>query len=316
MLWAVPHAIAAPTPKSTSETAAKALYESLTDQQKKVVSFDWDFKHPKRGLYRTHTSNNWHITQPAITSDFFDKKQQALIHDAFKGLLTPEWYEKILKQAKDDNRGAAWGERQNIAIFGKPGEKFEMVFTGRHMTLRADGNTESHVALGGPRVHGHSASGFNEKVGHPGNVFWHQALEANKIYKMLSGKQRKQALRTFLPVEEDVSFQGADGKLTGISIGSLAADQKEQVEKTLLSLVEPYRKEDRDEIEQALKKQGGLDKCNLTFYEEGDLGKDGQWDCWRIEGPSFVWYFRGHPHVHIWINIADSSKVDLNSQQL
>ena len=52
--------------------------------------------------------------------------------------------------------------------------------TGRHMTLRADCNTEAHVAFGGPIFYGHAASGFNEEVHHPGNVFWHQAEEANK----------------------------------------------------------------------------------------------------------------------------------------
>jgi hypothetical protein len=23
-----------------------------------------------------------------------------------------------------------------------------------------------------------------------------------------------------------------------------------------------------------------------------------------VEGPAFVWYFRGSPHVHTWVNIA------------
>ena len=36
---------------------------------------------------------------------------------------------------------------------------------------------------------------------------------------------------------------------------------------------------------------------------------------WRIEGPSFVWYFRGTPHVHVWVNVADDPKVKLNSYQ-
>ncbi|MBP86478.1 MAG: hypothetical protein CMJ64_07170 [Planctomycetaceae bacterium] len=316
VLWAVPQATAAPTANSASETAVKALYESLSGEQKKVVAFDWDYEHPKRGLLRTHVSNNWHITKPGIASDFFTKQQQTLIHDAFKSLFTPEWYKKFLKQGQDDS-GKPWGERHNIAIFGKPGDgKFEMVFTGRHMTIRADGNTESHVAFGGPRVHGHAASGFNEKVGHPGNLFWHQAVEANKVYEMLSGKQRKQALVKKLPTEQDVSFHGPDGPLPGIPIGELAGDQKEQVEQVLKSLAEPYRKEDRDEIHHSLKQQGGLDKCSLAFFQEGDLGEDQQWDCWRIEGPAFVWYFRGFPHVHIWINIADDPAVELNSQQL
>src|SRR5262245_11312363 len=73
-LWAVPRVTAAPTPSSVPETLVKLLYEKLTDEQKKEVCFDWDYKHPQRGLLRTHVSNNWHITKPAIDSDFNTKE--------------------------------------------------------------------------------------------------------------------------------------------------------------------------------------------------------------------------------------------------
>ena len=63
----------------------------------------------------------------------------------------------------------------------RPGEKFELVMTGRHMTIRCDGDRAEHVAFAGPIFYGHAASGFNEKPNHPGNVFWHQALAANKV---------------------------------------------------------------------------------------------------------------------------------------
>src|SRR5204862_213860 len=80
---------------------------------------------------------------------------------------------------------AAGAAAQRIAISGKPGaDKFEFVLTGRHLTVRADGNSTAHVALGGPIFHGHAATGFVEKVHHPGNVFWHQAEQANKVYQL------------------------------------------------------------------------------------------------------------------------------------
>jgi hypothetical protein len=52
----------------------------------------------------------------------------------------------------------------------------------------------------------------------------------------------------------------------------------------------------------------------LAFYADSTLGSDGEWDNWRLEGPSFVWYFRGKPHVHVWVHVADSPKVELNSE--
>jgi hypothetical protein len=45
-----------------------------------------------------------------------------------------------------------------------------------------------------------------------------------------------------------------------------------------------------------------------------DLDSDGEWDNRRLEGPSFVRYFRGKPHIHVWVHVADSPKVELNPE--
>ena len=62
-----------------------------------------------------------------------------------------------------------------------------------------------------------------------------------------------------------------------------------------------------------LNEQGGLNRCAVAFYEQADIGADGVWDNWRLEGPSFVWHFRGKPHVHVWVHVANSPAVRLNS---
>jgi hypothetical protein len=308
-------AASAPSPSSTAETAVKALYESLSEAQKKEVCFPWDHKDPGRGLLRTFVSNNWQITKPHIKSDYYDRKQQAIIHDIFKGMINPEWYAKFLKQLKDDTGGKEWGAEQSIAIFGTPGSgNFEFVMTGRHMTLRADGNSTDHVAFGGPIFYGHAASGFDEKVHHPGNVFWHQAELANKVYQMLDAKQKKEALVDRRPGESRVGFRGDKGGYTGIAVKDLTGDQRTELLKVLSSLLDPFRMEDQEEARLCLKKQGGLEGCHLTFYKEGDIGNDGEWDNWRLEGPAFVWYFRGQPHVHVWVNVADDPAVPLNAR--
>lgn len=62
-----------------------------------------------------------------------------------------------------------------------------------------------------------------------------------------------------------------------------------------------------------LRRQGGLDACNLAFYQEHDLGNDGEWDNWRIEGPAFVSYFRGFPHAHVSIHVAEAPGTPVTS---
>ncbi len=317
-IFATPRLQAAPTPDSAAETAVKALYENLTDDQKKKICFDWDYKDPDRGLLRSRVSNNWNITKPHLDGDFYTKKQRDIINDIFSGIFNPEWQKTIKKQLKDDS-GGDFGHGLSCAIFGKPGDgKFEFVMTGRHLTCRADGHSESHVALGGPIFHGHQASsvgGLKEEVHHPGNIFWHQALLASKVYGLLDKEQQGKALVAKRPAEAAVNFHGKEkeAKYPGIAIKGFNPDQKKGIQAVLDSLLEPYRKEDQEEVQECLKKQGGLEACYLAFYKDGNMSDDGEWDNWRLEGPSFVWYFRGEPHVHIWINVADDAAVPLNS---
>jgi hypothetical protein len=65
-----------------------------------------------------------------------------------------------------------------------------------------------------------------------------------------------------------------------------------------------------------LNRQGGLDQCSLAHYKAGNLTDTmfGEWDNRRLEGPAFVWYFRGEPHVPVWVNVANDPSVALNAR--
>ena len=305
--------------KPVAENLAAKLYESLSDAQKKEVCFPWEHT-DDRGVLRTHVSNNWHITDRnrlTVAGGFFNKEQQDIIEALFFSLYNPEWHDRIRKQLKDDAGG--YGKQQTIAMFGAPGtDHFEFVMTGRHLTIRCDGNSTEHMAFGGPIFYGHAAQGFNEKPNHPGNVFWSQALKANAVYQMLDGKQRELALVDRSPYESEVGFRSPN-KIDGIPVSELSADQKEHVAGVLDALLEPYREIDRKEARACLEARGGLDACRLAFYKNDDAGKsndlgdDGIWDWWRLEGPAFVWNFRGIPHVHVWVNVSDDPNVKTNA---
>ncbi|MGO8746545.1 MAG: DUF3500 domain-containing protein [Thermoguttaceae bacterium] len=297
--------------EKSSESAVTRLWASLSPEQKQQVCFAWDYVDPARGLLRTRISANWQVTKPLVRSDFYTPRQRQLIREIFTGLIQPDWIPRIDRQLKDDEGGFGY---QSMAIFGAPGSgKFQFVLTGRHITIRCDGHSAEHLAFGGPIVYGHAASGFREKPGHPNNVFWHQAVAAGSVFQMLDGKQQAQALLKAAPPEEAIGFQGPQGKFPGIAVHDLSPDQKQHVEIVLEKLIEPYRQSDRDRVDACLKSQGGLDKCHLAFYEEGHLGNDRIWDIWRLEGPAFVWHFRGSPHVHTWVHVADEPSIKLNA---
>ncbi|QDT38464.1 DUF3500 domain-containing protein [Stratiformator vulcanicus] len=313
-LGAAPTEVKANDAEAKPENLVADLYESLTPKQRESICFGWDQtdERSKDMPLRLHVSNNWRITRPGVISPFFTRDQQEMIEAIFFGLYDKQWHGKVRQQLKDDAGG--YGKRQSIAIFGEPGSgKFELVMTGRHLTIRCDGDSTEHFAFGGPIFYGHAARGFNEKPDHPGNVFWPQAVKANKLYEMLDGKQRDEALLAFEPAESEVHFQ-KEGKYPGLAAAEMSADQREHLTGVLDTLLEPYRESDRKEVHRCLKQNGGLEACSLSFYETGDIGEDKVWDNWRLEGPSFVWYFRGAPHVHVWVNVASDPSAKISAE--
>jgi len=281
---------AAPTSTSAAETAVGQLYTSLSDAQKKAICRPFDHKD------RSRISANWHVTKTTIGGDLFTKQQQTLIDQIVRNVTSEDGYQRFIRQMDEDDAGM---DSYSIAIFGEPGAgKFQWEMTGRHLTMRADGDSVDQAAFGGPIVYGHGEEDPKE------NLFHYQTKKANEVFQALDPKQAKVALLNKAPKESAVQLQGSRGKFPGIGVDELADDQKELVESTLKVLLAPYRQEDVEEVMAILKSSGGLDQLHMAFYQEGDLESDQVWDIWRVEGPSLVWHFRGAPHVHAYINIG------------
>jgi hypothetical protein len=316
-----------------SAAPIRAFYRSLTADQRKTMCFGWDHIGFTKLALRLHVTNNWDISRAALSS--FTPEQQRLIDDIIASVMNPGWPERLKQQARDDT-GQPWGN-QKIAIFGSPDKgPCQCVITGFHLTLRATCRRLPSVAFDGALCHGHQPSGFNERVGHPDNVFWYQAVLANRVYMALDEKQQARALVTRdmpyyefngridrrvirpdskleRPLEPDVRFRGSDATFPGLPIRDMTRDQKATVRQALTGMLEPYRPEYREQVYHCLTSQGGLDRCSMAFYQEHDLGNDREWDNWRLEGPAFVWYFRGFPHVHVWIHVADNPATTVTS---
>lgn len=284
-------AFAAPTSKSAAETTVKKFYDSLTNKQEETISFAYGHK-------LQHKLNaNWKITKPKIGDDFYTKEQRSLIDQIVREVCSEDGYDRLMLQMKDDASGGI--NAYSVAMFGKPGTgKFQWELTGRHLTLRADGDSDKNMAFGGPLAYGHG-------IGDPKkNVFHYQTKKTNEVFNALDPKQREKALLDKAPRESQVPLQGKAGSFPGIAASELTSDQKELFESAIKVILAPYRQEDVDDAMALLKQGGGLDKLHLAFYKQGDLNNDKMWDIWRVEGPTFVWHFRGAPHVHAYINIG------------
>ncbi len=282
-----------------SESLVKTLYDTLTDEQRTTLLFPFD-----HGL-RKAIDNNWHITKPQI-GQYLSDDQNAMVREIFLNLHSEEYRQTVIDQVAHDSGKKGFGA-SSIAIFGEPGTgKFEFVLTGRHCTRRADGDSVTGKAFGGPIFYGHAADGFNEGPDHKGNAYWYQALRANEVYQMLDGKQQEKALVPAVRREQGSSTVrlAEDREKLGLAVADMSDDQKEGVRKILADLLMPFRAEDVTES-MALIEKGGFDQLHLSFARDRDLGNDGVWDNWQLEGPHMVWLFRGAPHVHTWVHISD-----------
>jgi hypothetical protein len=293
--------VVGPTRTAAAETAVARFYKTLNPEQRKLICFPFD--HPKR----MQVGANWAIVDPEISD--LNADQQALCKEIFKGLCSDEGHERMQRQMKGDAGGF---DNYHVAVFGEPDTEkpFEWVLTGRHNTLRADGNSVEGAAFGGPIFYGHDATTKgNDDAKHTGNVWAFQWEQANKIFATLDDKEKARALvaKSEGDTVRAIRLKGDKLPDTGLPVADLDSQQKAMVQTLLKMLTSPFRAFDAEEVQQCLRDAGGADKLRLTYFKDGDIGNDGVWDIWKLEGPAFAWYFHGSPHVHTWVNIASKA---------
>ncbi len=284
-----------------AEAMVMELFKSMDGDQKKKLVLPWDHKTGNQPLPARLMTANGAVGKSVVGLEY-NKTQADLLHKIFKAISNgEEGYKKLSRNNKFDSSG----EFENIGalIYGEPGEgkKFSLVFSGHHITVRCDGDSEEKTAFGGPLYYGHSPSGFAAT-----NVFHGQAKVSMEMFGALDEKQRKVALMPGKWMDEHgkMKLPAKDHKGPGLAFTELSKDQKELVENVMKELVSPYRKEDGDEVMEIVKANGGMEKIAIAFYEEGKSTAKEPWSYWRLEGPGFVWSFRALPHIHTFVNIS------------
>ena len=291
----------APMPRvvnPAAEDLVKELYATLDADQKKAVVKPWD--HPARKSVNPNKALDKKI------GAVYTKPQQELLERIVRAITAEDdkaWHQITRAGTWDASKSF---DQTGADIFGDPTTgKFAFQFTGHHLTMRCDGDSEDGAAFGGPIYYGHTPNGY-----HPSNVFAYQTQQVMKAYDALDEKQRKAATVAMgTPGEGAKSVQlKKDGKHPGIAFAELTKDQQELVEQVMKAVLSPFRQQDGAEVVTIIKEMGGMAKVHLAFYtEEWENAKTTEkqpWSFWRLEGPGFVWNFRVLPHVHTFVNIG------------
>jgi len=291
---------AAPAKPKPAEDLIRELFSGLSDAQKKRVIRPWD--HGPKGRPVRLGMYNSPIERVTINS-VYTPAQQELLDRIVKSMCSgDDGYRRISRGGKWDNSGAF--NRCGALIFGNPAgkDKFSFVFSGHHLTIRADGNSEEGAAFGGPMYYGHSPHGYSR-----GNLFFYQTRSVMSLHAALNGAQRDKAVvKRGNPGEgpKSITFKARAEDRPGIRTQDLTKDQRKLMQQVMRDVLSPYRKEDVDNVMAIVAKNGGRDKIQMAFYPDGRVDDKEPWHFWRLEGPGFVWNYRVLPHVHCYVNMS------------
>jgi hypothetical protein len=285
-----------------AEELVKELFSTLDGDQKKSLVLDWNHGAPPAGKPGVPTRMKmYNGPLGKALGDSYTKPQQELIDRILHAIANgEEGYMRLSRNKRWDGSGSLQG--CGVTFFGEAveGKKYCWLFTGHHLTIRCDGNSEESTAFGGPLYYGHSPNGYSDR-----NVFNYQTKAVLSVFDALTADQQKKAVVGGNPGEQAGSVVLKKAGHPGLSIGELTEPQKALVAAVMREVLSPYRKEDADEVMEIVKATGGMDKIHLAFYADKAM-KDGEkWHFWRLEGPGFVWNYRVLPHVHTFVNVSN-----------
>lgn len=300
--WAQEPAAATSSKVRPGEELVRELFATMSSDQKAELVLPWNHGAEKEGAIPTRLGMYNRPIGDKNIGKHYSKAQQELIDRILRSICSDEeGYRQI-------SRGGTWDGSESLEgcgalIFGDPapGGQFSWVFTGHHLTVRCDGNSEEGAAFGGPMYYGHSPHGYSSE-----NIFNYQTKRVLSVFDALNPDQRQRAIVSGSPGEQarSVRFRPRGEAKPGIAYQELSPDQRGLIEEVMRTVLSPYRREDTEEVMQIIKANGGMERIHLAFYEDKAM-KDGErWHFWRLEGPGFVWNYRVLPHVHTFVNIS------------
>ena len=283
------------------DTLARRLYASLDSDQRADACVGYD--HPMR---QYHNRGVWGGGRSVLLG--FDRKQRQILTDLLYSGLSPEGRERIPREYFTRWPGV---HSMRVLICGDPtAPPYQIILTGAHVNLRLSGKSREGAAFGGAQVYGDQNG--NNQAGLPGNLYRDQFLTAQRLLRGLDEGRRKQALVAEAPVQTQIELQGPNGLFPGIPVADLAPEGKAMTRELVQRICSTYAPDDVAYARQCLDANGGTDALFLSYYQHGEDGDIPEAQVFRLEGPAAVFYFRGHPHVHAFINVAMDGNAPLS----
>lgn len=270
------------------------LYDSLDSEQRDALMVEYD--HPFR---QYHNRGVWGGGQLLATAGF-SRQQLSLATDlmyaglseAGRSILPNQFFLKLPDVLAT-----------NLLVCGDPySDQCQALFTGPHLNLRVGGKNTEGVAFGGPQVYGDQRG--DAKGGLPGNNYLPQLRIATELFDSLPAELQQQAVLANSPIQTQIELQGRNGEFHGVPVAELDQDARAKVNEFIKQVFLAYPSADVAYAWECLGANGGPDALYLSYYQDSTYPDSSLYQNIRLEGPAAVFYFRGHPHVHAFFNVA------------
>src|SRR5262245_19598847 len=264
---------------AAARAAAVKLYQSLTEEQKKLAVKDFNDKERYAEVFPA-------AERPGLSYDKLTAEQKALIDDVVRYMTSEYGASRCLEVAKQtpDNR-------RYLNFFGVPDAKkpFAWRIAMHHLTLLyAEFGGEGANELG-PILFG----------GNPVKTLWD---DEDKLALELFGS---------LSADEAKSIQGkgngASGaaiETNGVRIGDLGEKPRALARKLLEQRLAVLSADRRKVFEDLVKRDGGVDNLRVAFWGDARQSHhNGGKYHWKIGGPSVLcdWQTQGNDHIHMTV---------------
>ena len=137
-----------------------------------------------------------------------------------------------------------------------------------------------------------------------GNVYEYQLAGARRLFEALTPGERERATLPHEPVQTQIELRGSSAVPPGVRLGEASPSARRLADELVAAILETYPARDVEYARACLEANGGVDALALSRYEEGEEGPTGPCQIFRLEGPAAVFHFRGHPHVHAFLNVG------------
>jgi hypothetical protein len=283
------------------DALAQRLYTSLDAEQRAQTCVSYD--HPLRQYHNRGVGGGG---RPILGG--FTREQRRILTDLLYAGLSDTGRERVPQEYFTRWTGV---HSMHLLICGDPtAPPYQIILTGVHLNLRLGGKSREGAAFGGPQVYGDQRG--NAQVGLPGNVYRDQFVVAQRLLQSLDSGRRKHAVLDEAPVQTQIELQGRHGVFSGIPVSELEPDGKVLAHELVERILSTYPPDDVAYARECLSENGGLDTLFVSYYQHGEDGEIPVGQVFRLEGPSAVFYFRGYPHVHAFLNIAMDGEAPLS----